>query len=238
MQPKHQLPTQIPISQPTVLTHITQPIGPRIEHKLIPPFPDLFLRLPPRPPDVTDLKDTRKDLLDLDMDRNIDFEENLPHQEGIILETYKRQDKSNLQEPKELKDLIITTKLVQKFLPKQTDIDKILDLIKRTFLKGTHLPITIKEIQAGYLTSPYFKDLYLYLALNKLLSKRSAIRKVEILEERFILLDSLLFKLVTMPERETALSAVQQVCTDKIIMLYHTSLYRTSRCYINVPHYQ
>ena len=40
------------------------------------------------------------------------------------------------------------------------DIDKILDIIKRKVLKGTHLPLTIKEIQAGYLTSPYFKDLY------------------------------------------------------------------------------
>ena len=25
-------------------------------------------------------------------------------------------------------------------------------------LKGTHLPLTITEIQAGYLTSAYFKD--------------------------------------------------------------------------------
>ena len=150
----------------------------------------LFLRLPPKPPDVTDLKDTRKDLLDLDTDRNINFEENLPYQEGIILEMYERLDKSYIQEPSELKDLIDTTKLVQKFLPKQIDIDMILDIIKRKVLKGTHLPITIKEIQADYLTSPYFKDLYLYLAQHKLPSKRSAIRKVEILAERFILLDS------------------------------------------------
>ena len=86
-----------------------------------------------------------------------------------------------------MKDIIDTTKLVQKFQPKQADIDKILDVIKRKVLKGTHLPITIKEIQAGYLTSPYFKDLYLYLAQNKLPSKRSDIHKVETLAEGFIL---------------------------------------------------
>ena len=74
---------------------------------------------------MTDLKDTRKDLLDLDTDRNINFEENSLYQEGIISETYERPDNSYLQEPSELKDLIDTTKLVQKFLPKQTDIDKI-----------------------------------------------------------------------------------------------------------------
>ena len=107
----------------------------------------------------------------------------------------------------------------------ETDIDKILDIIRRKVLKGKHLPITIKEIQASYLTSPYFKDLYRYLAQNKLPSKRSAIHKVETLAERFILLDSLLFKLVTMPDKETTLLAIPEICADKIIMLYHTSLF-------------
>ena len=43
------------------------------------------------------------------MDRKIEFEENSPHQEGIISEMYKRPDKSYIQEPTELKDLIDTT---------------------------------------------------------------------------------------------------------------------------------
>ena len=43
----------------------------------------------------------------------------------------KRADKSYIQEPMEFKDLIDTTKLIQKFLPKQADIDKILDIIKK-----------------------------------------------------------------------------------------------------------
>ena len=41
-----------------------------------------------------------------------------------------------MQDPQELTDLIDTTKLIQKYLPKQTDIDKILDIIKRKVLKG------------------------------------------------------------------------------------------------------
>ena len=49
--------------------------------------------------------------------------------------------------------------------------------------------------------------------------------KVENLAERFILLDSLLFKLVTTPERETVLLAMPEICADKIIVLYHTSLF-------------
>ena len=122
--------------------------------------------------------------------------------------------------------MIDTSKLIQKFLPKQADIDKILDIIKRKVLKGTHLPLTIKEIQAGHLTSPYFKGLYLYLAQNRLPSKKNAICKVENLAERFILLDSLLFKIITTPERETVLLAMPEICTDTIITLYHTSLFK------------
>ena len=138
---------------------------------------------------------------------------------------YERPDTPYVQEPYELKDLIDTTKLIQKFLPEQTDIDKILDIIKRKVLKGTHLPLTIKEIQAGYLCSPYFKDLYLFLSQNKLPSKRSSIKKVETLAESFVLLDSLIFKLVTMPDKEAALLAIPKVCIDKIIALYHASLF-------------
>ena len=66
-------------------------------------------------------------------------------------------------------------------MPKQTDTDKILEIIQGKVLKGAHLPILVNEIQAGHLTSPYFKDLYLYLAQNKLPNKKSSICKVEAL---------------------------------------------------------
>ena len=132
---------------------------------------------------------------------------------------------SYIQEPQEIKDLIHTTKLIQKYLPKQMDIDKILDIIKKKVLKGTHLPFTIKEIQAGYLSSPYFKDLYLFLSQNKIPSKRSSAKKVKTLAESFVLLDSLIFKLVMMPDKESAVLAIPEICVDKINTLYHTSLF-------------
>ena len=105
------------------------------------------------------------------------------------------------------------------------DIDKILDVIKRKVLKGTHLPLTIKEIQAGYLTSLYFKDIYRYLAQNILPRKRHARQKVENLSDRYVLLDSLLCKLNPTPGKEKTLLAIPEICADKIIMLYHASLF-------------
>ena len=118
-----------------------------------------------------------------------------------------------------------TVKLVQRFSPKQADIDKILKMIQRKVLKGTHLPVTVKEIQAGYLISPYFIDLYLHLTQNKSPSTKSAIQNVETLAEKYISLDSLLFKLVTKSEKDIVLSAIPETCVNKIITLYHSSLF-------------
>ena len=94
---------------------------------------------------------------------NFDFEENSSFQEGIMLETFQRPDKSFFQNPKALGDLINKENVVHKFLPKQTDIDKILGVIQRKVLKGTHLPVEIKEIHVGYLYSPYFKDISVFI---------------------------------------------------------------------------
>ena len=154
---------------------------------------------------------------------NLDFEEKLPFQEGIISETIQRPDKSFFENPKELEDVIDKGNFIHRFLPKQTDIDKILQIIQKKVLKGTHLPVEVKEIQAGYLHSPYFKDLYQYLLQNKLLSSKSAIKKLEALSEKYVLLDSLLF--IICPEKETAVLVIPEMCAHKIITLNHKSLF-------------
>ena len=103
-------------------------------------------------------------------------------------ETFQRPDKSFFQHPKKSGDLINKGNFVHKYLQKQMDIDKILEVIQTKVLKGTHLPME------GYLCSPYLKDLYLYLSQNKLPSSKSAIRKLETLAEKYVLLDSLFSK--------------------------------------------
>ena len=85
------------------------------------------------------------------------------------------------------------------------------------------MPVEVKEIQVGYICSPYFKDLYLYLLQNKLSTSKSAIRKLETLSEKYVLLDSLLFRIS--PEKGTVVLAIPEMCADKIITLYHKSLF-------------
>ena len=62
----------------------------------------------------------------------------------------------------------------------------------------------MKEIQVGYLVSSCIKDIYLYLAQNELPSNKMAIKKIKALTEKYVLLDYLLFKIVSNPDKEAA----------------------------------
>ena len=85
--------------------------------------------------------------------------------------------------------------------------------------------VIVKEIQAGYLNSLYFKEIYLYLAHNKLPSYKVGIRKVEVLAVKYILLDSLSFKISMSPDEETTVLAIPEMGVDSVIALYHSSLF-------------
>ena len=63
------------------------------------------------------------------------------------------------------------------------------------------------------------------MAQNKLPSSKVAIKKVEALAEKYVLLDSLLFKIVSTPDKESVVLAIPETCADSIIALYHSSLF-------------
>ena len=68
--PQHHVPMALQPLVPPTPASITQPT--------ILLYHEPFVRPPPRPPDVTAMKDNRKDLSDIDTDRKIEFEENSP----------------------------------------------------------------------------------------------------------------------------------------------------------------
>ena len=74
-------------------------------------LPDV--RLPPKPPNVVKASTSPN----LGSDPNMDIEEDSPHQEGIITETYVVPDQSYLEQPQELIKLENTSKEVQKYFP-------------------------------------------------------------------------------------------------------------------------
>ena len=96
--------------------------------EMLPPYLVPQSRLPPKAPDQLPKRQ------EVDSSK-IEIEENLPFQESIISEVYERPDKSYFQELIALKDLIDTNNIIQRFLSKQTDINKILEVIRKKVLK-------------------------------------------------------------------------------------------------------
>ena len=94
-------------------------------------------------------------------------------------------------------------------------------MIQRKVLKGTHLPVEIKEMQARYLNSSHFKDIYLYLSQNKLPTSKTAIRKVEMLAEgyKFILciIDEVTNYLVTVPIYQAKSEEIGEAIIENMI---------------------
>ena len=81
------------------------------------PFqPDPYFRPPSRPPDNLSPESLKINTV-TKTNVDIDFEENLLHQEGIISELYQRPDKTYFQELKDMESLVNTSNLIQKFLP-------------------------------------------------------------------------------------------------------------------------
>ena len=116
----------------------------KMNAKQVPFCPDQLIKPPPLMPDIKS-QDNRRMTLGLDLDINKDFGEKSLYQEGIISEGSQRYDKSLLLEQPELADLINTNNLVQKYLPKQTDKDKIFKIIQRKMLKKHTSPCNHKR---------------------------------------------------------------------------------------------
>ena len=64
-------------------------------------------------------------------------------------------------------------------------------------------------------------------------SKKNAIQRVLTLSQNYVLLDQLPFKLITIPDKEKALLAIPESCTDKVISLYHSFLFAGHQGVIN-----
>ena len=90
-------------------------------------------------------------------------------------------------------------------------------------LKGIHLPVEIKEIQAGYLHSPYFKEIYQYLLQNKLPHSKLAIKKLRGIIRKIH--STRIPTVQDLPRKGDSSSGNTRSVCRKIITLYHKSLF-------------
>ena len=153
----------------------------------------------------------------------LDPEIKIPTEEDFIL-------------PPPLESLLDKAKMAYKFLPKQGDIDRLIAKINKKVLRDTNLCVDLRDLKAAYLTSPHFRDIYLYLLQNRMPLGKGAARRLDHNARNYLILDGLLFKILD--DGEGKLDTVLCIPTSKVHILlnaYHSSIIgghtRITKCY-------
>ena len=102
----------------------------------------------------------------------------VPFQDREVEAVFKAPELDDFLLPPVLGDQITDTTLMHKYLPKQADIDRIMQQISRKYLTKLQLPCSIRDMQATYLSSPHFRDIYLSVGKNKIPSQTRSARKL------------------------------------------------------------
>ena len=142
----------------------------------------------------------------------LDPEIRIPTEEDFIL-------------PPPLESLLDKAKMTYKFLPKQGDIDRLIAKINKKVLRDTNLCVDLRDLKAAYLTSPHFRDIYLYLLQNRMPLGKGAARRLDQNARNYLILDGLLFKILD--DGEGKLDTVLCIPTAKVHILlnaYHSSI--------------
>ncbi len=154
-------------------------------------------------------------------------------EEEILAPVHKIPLDSDFVVPPPLSNQVDSSKLVHKFLPQQGEIDRLLKSINRKILRDTNLPGSLKDLRAAYLTSPHFRDIYLYLMQNKLPRDARVANKLQVEATNYLILDGLLFKLNPDSDRDVLCIPTSKV--EVLLDYYHSSIFGNhtgiTKCY-------
>ena len=150
----------------------------------------------------------------------------VPFAEDIVEPVFKRPEVTDFEIPPVLEEVIPDGLLIHKHLPKQADIDKILTQINRKYLRRMHLPCSLKDMQAAYMQSPHFCDIYNAIMFNRYPKHRKAIEKLQqVMLRQYVVQGGLLYIYMknNFGEQEPIL-CVPPSKIDIFLDQYHTSL--------------
>ena len=155
-----------------------------------------------------------------------DTQMEVPFSEDIVEPVFKRPEMTDFEIPPVLEEMIPDGTLIHKHLPKQSDIDEILTQINRKYLRKMHLPCSLRDMQAAYMQSPHFCDIYNALMFNRYPKQRRAIEKLQQkMLSHYVIQGGLLY--IYMKNNFGELEPILCVPPSKIDVFldqYHTSL--------------
>ena len=145
--------------------------------------------------------------------------------EEVLAPQIRIPDQSDFELPLPLHDVVDPSKVAHKFLPKQGEIDRLINQINKKVLRDTNLSMNLRDLKAAYLTSPHFRDIYLNLTQNKAPLGKGAAKRLEQNAKNYMILDGLLFKIIELDDGK--LDTVLCIPTSKVHILldtYHSSI--------------
>ena len=109
-------------------------------------------------------------------EKYVKIEEDLGEEEEVLDPEVHMPNDVDFIKPPPLEELVDPTQTKHSFIPKQGELNKLLQQINTRILQGTHLVQDLRDLKAAYLASPHFRDIYIYLCQNKVLLNRLAAR--------------------------------------------------------------
>ena len=117
--------------------------------------------------------------------------------------------------------------LFMKHIPKQQELDKFVDYLKKRVIHDCKVPLTVKELKAEYHVDPYFKDIVKYLENDycRYVGKAQTVFKMQC--ENYVLVNGILFRIRYDKEDKGKLSLVlciPEKYESTVLYQYHTPL--------------
>ena len=116
--------------------------------------------------------------------------------------------------------------ITAKHIPQQTELNRILKIIKRKVIRDYNLPYDVQQYRLAQKCDPHFKAVYDYLEHNILPGDRKAARIITLRSEQFILCNHVLFRLLFLPKpgKFCFQLAVPEKYIDQLISRYHDAV--------------
>ena len=143
--------------------------------------------------------------------------------------TIRQPDKTMYRKSRKLFDKIQDEMIFRKHLPRQLEINKFLESLKRKMIHDYGIPISIKELSVEYEKSPFFKDIYKYITKGHICSqiKGNALRRLKSECEDYLVIDDVLFRIKILKDRNMEISlllVIPETYVPTILFQYHDSL--------------
>ena len=109
----------------------------------------------------------------------------------------RQPDKAMYRISRKLFDKIQDEMIFRKHLPRELQVNKFLESLKRKVIHGYDTPISIKELSVEYEKNPFYKDIYKYIMKGHIPSqiRGQALRKLMTDCEDYLVIDDVLFRI-------------------------------------------